>query len=113
MKLDEGPSAGYRDLVLKGQLVEDHLQLIAVNELERLHTLLRGYELSVVSGSWFKKLLFKSIDPRETPHGLYVYGGVGRGKSMLMDPSFIFNRDTIKKKIHQHGFSSADPSINV
>ena len=72
MKLNEGPSAGYRDLVIKGQLIEDHFQLIAVNELERLHGLLRGYELSAVSGSWIKKLLFKSIDSRETPQGLYV-----------------------------------------
>ena len=56
MKLNEGPSAGYRDLVIKGQLIEDHFQLIAVNELERLHGLLRGYELSAVSGSWIKKL---------------------------------------------------------
>ena len=64
MKLGEGPSAGYRDLVLKGQLVEDHVQLNAVNKLERLHNLLRGYELSVVSGSWIKKLLFKSTNSR-------------------------------------------------
>ena len=40
MKLNEGPSAGYRDMVIKGQLIEDHFQLIAVNELERLHDLL-------------------------------------------------------------------------
>ena len=104
MKLDEGPSARYRDLVLKGQLVEDHVQLTAVNELERLHNLLRGYELSVVSGSWIKKLLFKSIDSRETPQGLYVYGGVGRGKSMLMD--LFFNGVAVKNKrrIHFHEF---------
>ena len=51
MKLNEGPSAGYRDLVIKGQLIEDHFQLIAVNELERLHDLLQGYEISHASGS--------------------------------------------------------------
>ena len=85
MKLNEGPSAGYRDLVIKGQLIEDHFQLIAVNELERLHDLLQGYGISYTSGSWIKKLLFKSNAARAIPRGLYVYGGVGRGKSMLMD----------------------------
>ena len=88
MKLNEGPSAGYQDLVLKGQLIEDNFQLIAVNELERLHDILQGYELSDASGSWIKKLLFKSTDTLEKPQGLYVYGGVGRGKSMLMDLFF-------------------------
>ena len=104
MKLDEGPSARYRDLVLKGQLVEDQVQLIAVNELERLHDLLRGYELSVASGSWIKKLLFKSIDSRETPQGLYVYGGVGRGKSMLMDLFFDGVAVKNKRRVHFHEF---------
>ena len=104
MKLGEGPSAGYRDLVLKGQLVEDHVQLNAVNELERLHNLLRGYELSVVSGSWIKKLLFKSTDSRETPKGLYVYGGVGRGKSMLMDLFFDGVAVKNKRRVHFHEF---------
>lgn len=104
MKLGEGPSAGYRDLVLKGQLVEDNVQLNAVNELERLHNLLRGYELSVVSGSWIKKLLFKSTDSRETPKGLYVYGGVGRGKSMLMDLFFDGVAVKNKRRVHFHEF---------
>ena len=104
MKLGEGPSAGYRDLVLKGQLVEDHVQLNAVNQLERLHNLLRGYELSVASGSWIKKLLFKSINSRETPKGLYVYGGVGRGKSMLMDLFFDGVAVKNKRRVHFHEF---------
>ena len=104
MKLGEGPSAGYRDLVLKGQLVEDHVQLNAVNQLERLHNLLRGYELSVASGSWIKKLLFKSTDSRETPKGLYVYGGVGRGKSMLMDLFFDGVAVKNKRRVHFHEF---------
>ena len=104
MKLNEGPSAGYRDLVIKGQLIEDHFQLIAVNELERLHDLLKGYEISYASGSWVKKLLFKSNAARAIPQGLYVYGGVGRGKSMLMDLFFESIDNSRKIRVHFHAF---------
>ena len=104
MKLNEGPSAGYRDLVIKGQLIEDHFQLIAVNELERLHDLLEGYEISYASGSWIKKLLFKSNAARAIPQGLYVYGGVGRGKSMLMDLFFDGVAVKNKRRVHFHEF---------
>lgn len=49
-----------------------------------------------------KKKLFQKI-PK--PKGVYIYGGVGRGKSMLMDLFFANLPVTVKKRrVHFHAF---------
>ena len=37
-------------------------------------------------------------------HGIYIYGDVGRGKSMLMDLFFTASSIKAKKRIHFHEF---------
>lgn len=54
--------------------------------------------------SWMKTLISKT----ETPRGLYIYGGVGRGKTMLMDMFYAAlptgpNSPT-KWRLHFHDF---------
>jgi cell division protein ZapE len=51
-----------------------------------------------------KKLLFKP----KRPEGAYLWGGVGRGKTMLMDIFFDYLPEHIgKKRIHFHEFMSS------
>ena len=69
-----------RQLAMKiavGDLSEDQAQMIAARRLDDLS----GKLCRAQSLNWFKKLLC----PPQPVMGLYLYGGVGRGKTMLMD----------------------------
>ena len=76
-----------------GELVRDESQLAAAAQLDRL--LVRLEDLP--SGRSF----FRKAAP---PKGLYLWGGVGRGKSMLMDIFFRLAPQKEKKRVHFHAF---------
>ena len=64
----------YTEKVSLGELTEDPAQTAVLPEFDRIQK-----ALSVpVKRSWFSK-------PLPPPKGLYLWGGVGRGKSMMMD----------------------------
>lgn len=90
--------ARYRALVTAGELRADPDQAAAA---ERLNRLQQELEAAPARGSTLWKMLRKAPEP---PRGLYMFGGVGRGKSMLMDLFF----DTVlvrrKKRAHFHEF---------
>ena len=80
--------------ISSGELTEDDAQVKAAEMLDAL--LVR---LDKPSGkSWF----FSRRS--ETPKGLYLWGGVGRGKSMLMDWFFEAAPIQQKKRVHFHAF---------
>ncbi|MHA1164531.1 MAG: AFG1/ZapE family ATPase, partial [Alphaproteobacteria bacterium] len=79
--MKEGPLQRYRSLVDAGCLEPDPAQLLAAEKLELLANRLAQYEPP-------SKTDFFSFFTRrsgEVPQGLYMFGGVGRGKTMLMD----------------------------
>lgn len=82
----------YAKAVAAGDLREDAAQLAVLPELERVRA---GLAAPVKAG------FFRS---KPTPvKGLYMWGGVGRGKSMLMDMLF----DAVvapKERLHFHAF---------
>jgi len=82
-----------------GVLVRDVEQVAAAVALDDRLQALREYEPA--SGG----LLGRFFGGRETvPRGLYMYGGVGRGKSMLMDWFYEAAEFSPKRRTHFHAF---------
>lgn len=77
-----------------GSLTQDDVQLRAAGALDDLLERLKTSS----SKSWF----FSRKTP--PPKGLYLWGGVGRGKSMLMDWFFEAAMTTEKQRVHFHSF---------
>ncbi len=85
--------ARYRRTVAKGELRADPAQEMAVHKLQDLARAMarkRGFSL-------FRK-------PAEPPKGLYIWGDVGRGKTVLMDLFFAEAAAEKKRRAHFNGF---------
>ena len=99
----EGPLAAYRARLTEGRLKHDPVQALAAEKLESLHRALRGYQPGADAGGWRARLgLARRPDP--APNGLYIFGGVGRGKSMLMDLFFSTAPVEKKRRVHFNAF---------
>ena len=101
------PLAVWRARVADGHLTHDPAQALAAEKLNSLHQAMKGYEPGQ-AGSWLSRFglgnrPFRSGAP-EPPRGLYLFGGVGRGKSMLMDLFFDAAPVARKRRVHFHEF---------
>ena len=88
----------YAALVVAGELKADADQAAAVAALAAVQSAL---EAVPPRGSTLWRFLGKKPDP---VRGLYLWGGVGRGKSMLMDLFFESVRIKRKRRAHFHEF---------
>jgi len=86
--------AAYDQLVKAGELKPDAAQERAVAALDRIAA-------RAESASFFSRLFGKGDDG---PVGVYLWGGVGRGKSMLMDLAFEQIAIAPKRRVHFHEF---------
>lgn len=93
-----GLVARYEALVASGELRPDAEQAAAAERLEKLQ---RELETAQASVGLLGKLLGKKKD---SPRGVYMWGGVGRGKSMLMDLFHDSLKITEKRRVHFHAF---------
>jgi cell division protein ZapE len=91
-------AARYAALVAAGELRPDPDQAAAVAALERLADALAETKSR---GSLIWRLAGRLQDP---PAGVYMWGGVGRGKSMLMDLAFHCIPYAPKRRVHFHEF---------
>jgi cell division protein ZapE len=90
--------ARYNDLVTAGELRADPEQAAAAARLDQLASQL---EAVPKKGS----ILWRALGRRpEPPRGVYMWGGVGRGKSMLMDLLFDCVEIRRKRRGHFHEF---------
>ena len=93
------PSQKYAERVQSGQLREDQDQLATLKLLDQLSEDLADYN---PKPGWLRSGLFGV--PPKPPKGIYMYGGVGRGKSMLMDLFFETTQIRRKRRVHFHAF---------
>lgn len=122
----QGPRRRYEAMIARGELRQDAKQAVTVNHLERVYQDLlanrrrSGSGLTLVDASGIKErksgwwgslvdsLKDKSQNSSSQPtRGLYMYGGPGCGKTMLMDMfAASLPRDMAKAlyRIHYHDF---------
>ncbi|MEM9715141.1 MAG: cell division protein ZapE [Pseudomonadota bacterium] len=93
------PSQKYNDRVQRGVLREDPIQREVLALFDQLAADLADYN---PKPGWLRSGLFGV--PPKPPKGLYVYGGVGRGKSMLMDLFYDTVQIRRKRRVHFHAF---------
>ena len=93
-------SAGLEAQVTGGRLKPDPDQIEIARRLDRLADELSQAESA--SAGWGARLFARK--PAEPPRGVYLWGGVGRGKSMLMDLFFAHARVQKKRRVHFHEF---------
>ncbi len=87
--------------IAAGELAPDPLQRAAAERLDRL-----ARELATappVRRGWLARLGGRA-SPTSPPRGVYLYGDVGRGKSMVMDLFFAAAPLSAKRRVHFQAF---------
>ena len=94
--------ARYAALVAAGKIERDSAQEEAVARLSALEAAIAARRLARKSSSlgW----LFGRGGKPEPINGLYIFGSVGRGKTMLMDLFFETSPVERKRRAHFHEF---------
>ncbi|MGY3926182.1 cell division protein ZapE [Aeromonas simiae] len=96
------PQQKYQQGLQASGFVADPAQAAAVVELERLYQDLRRRPTPTSSRPWWQRL--RRAAPVEGVKGLYMWGGVGRGKTWLMDLFFDCLPEERKLRMHFHRF---------
>ncbi|XP_057787797.1 uncharacterized protein LOC131005026 [Salvia miltiorrhiza] len=113
----DGPLMEYGRRIAAGELLDgDASQLDTLGELQRLHDdlvanagacRLDGYSTSqgAARSRWYFPRFIPQTSSYTPVRGLYLYGGVGTGKTMLMDLFYDqLPRNWRKRRIHFHDF---------
>jgi cell division protein ZapE len=100
----------YRAKVENGELDADPVQLELAEKLDVLKSSLEAHKASSKSSS----LGWLFARKQQFLRGIYIWGSVGRGKSMLMDQFFHLVQFEPKRRVHFHAFmADAQERINA
>ena len=97
-----GPLEWYWHFSQRGDFQADTEQLKVLGELERLFGELEEYRQ--YRAGKINRLVTNLGAGRKPPRGMYIWGGVGRGKSLMMDAFYKVSRHRRKRRVHFHEF---------
>ncbi len=95
---ERGMLDAYEGLLAVRHFTADAAQRAAAERLQRLYYALLSFKVGRRSA------LRRFFSPPDLPRGVYFWGGVGRGKSFLMDCFFDSVPYRRKRRIHFHAF---------
>lgn len=95
---NHSPLTWYQAAAQQPGFISDPAQRTAVEHLDRLWTELMMFKRKR------NRFLGRSLRSPQVPTGLYFYGGVGRGKSFLMDAFYGCLPYRRKRRVHFHAF---------
>ncbi|ENI4130284.1 cell division protein ZapE [Vibrio fluvialis] len=99
------PKQRYEQDLKRSDFQRDEAQARAVDGLDALyHQLIEFLNTPVVRPSRWQKLMGKKEQLPTPPKGIYFWGGVGRGKTYLMDTFFDALPTERKMRVHFHRF---------
>ena len=98
--MSASPLQLYAAGIARGEWQDDPAQRAVLVELDRLHAALSA---SVESAGFFGRLLGRK-EAAPTTQGLYLWGGVGRGKTFLVDLFYDSLDFPEKRRTHFHRF---------
>lgn len=103
------PASRYQLALNEGTHQPDDVQREAVNRLEMIYQALTAKPAEVEQSGGLKaafgRLLGKKAPQAQAPvRGLYMWGGVGRGKTWLMDLFYLSLPGGRKQRLHFHRF---------
>lgn len=104
--IGQGPLANLAARRAAGEIHADPVQEKVVLRLQAIYDQLGAMAVAqpVKRGLLARLGLAGAPKPPEGPHGLYIWGPVGRGKSMLMDLFFADAPVAKKRRVHFHEF---------
>ena len=97
-----GPLEWYWHFSQRGDFQTDSDQLRVLERLQRLFDELEEYR-QYRQGK-LNRLVTNLGAGRKPPRGVYIWGGVGRGKSLMMDAFYKVSRHRRKRRVHFHEF---------
>jgi len=103
MSVTTEPNGAYQALIQNDQIRPDPAQGLAMERLQALHEELDLYGQQMGKTGWRARLTLRNRK-RAMPKGIYMWGGVGRGKTMLMDLFYDHSNVLDRKHVHFHAF---------